>query len=114
MRNSPCYDVQTPKALRVQLLREEYTHLIMNPALLFAKLDCLKPLHSAERIESWKSKAKTGCWDEFVADMLVHHYDPAYRRSMFKNYVHSGKAMPLAVEDISFAGFLNVARALPG
>lgn len=114
MRNSPCYDVVTPETLRVRLLREEYTHLIANPGLLFAKLDCLTPLHSTERIEAWKSLAQRACWDEFVADMLVHHYDPAYGRSMFKNYVHAESATPLPVEDISFASFLNVARALPG
>ena len=113
MRNSPCYDVLTPEALRVQLLREEYTHLIANPDLLFAKLDCLKSLHSAERIEAWKSLARSACWDEFVADMLVHHYDPAYGRSMFRNYVHAGNATPLAVDDISFTRFLSIARTLP-
>ena len=114
MRNSPCYDVLTPDAMRIQLLREDYTHLIANPVLLFAKLDCLKSLHSAARIETWKSLAHKACWDEFVADMLVHHYDPAYGRSMFKNYVHAENAMPLPVENISFASFLNLARALPG
>lgn len=114
MRNSPCYDVLTPESLRVKLLREEYTHLIANPDLLFGKLDCLKPLHSTERINVWKSLAHQGCWDEFVADMLVHHYDPAYQRSMFKNYVHAQNATPLAVADISLASFLTVARALPG
>ena len=113
MRASRCYDVQTPEALRVKLLREEYTHLIANPDLLFAKLDCLKSLHSTERIEAWKSMANNANWDEFVADMLVHHYDPAYRRSMFRNYVGAENATPLPIADISFSSFQNVARALP-
>ena len=113
MRNSPCYDVLTPEALRVQLLCEEYLHLIANPDLLFAKLDCLKSLHSPERIEKWKSLARNACWDEFVADMLVHHYDPAYGRSMFKNYVHAQHATPLPVAEIAFARFESLARTLP-
>jgi tRNA 2-selenouridine synthase len=114
MRDSPCYDVRTPEALRVKLLREEYSHLIANPELLHAKLDCLKSLHSAGRIEAWKSMAHNARWDDFVADMLVHHYDPAYGRSMFKNYFHAKNATPLPIDNISFSSFLNVARALPG
>lgn len=113
MRHSPCYDVLTSEVLRVKLLREEYTHLIANPGLLFAKLDCLKPLHSTERIEAWKSLAHKAHWDAFVTDMLVHHYDPAYGRSMFKNYVHADNATQLPVADISFSSFLDLARALP-
>lgn len=114
MRISPCYDVLTPEALRVQLLREEYTHLIADTDLLFAKLDCLKSLHSIDRIDAWKSLAHSARWDEFVADMLVHHYDPAYRRSMFRNYIHAEIATPLPIASISASSFLNVARALPG
>lgn len=113
MRHSPCYDVVTPETLRVQLLRDEYMHLIENPELLFAKLDCLRPLHPSSRIDAWKSFARNARWDEFVADMLVHHYDPAYGRSMFKNYVHAVNAMPLPVEDINFSGFVKLARTLP-
>ncbi|MEO8101377.1 MAG: tRNA 2-selenouridine(34) synthase MnmH [Betaproteobacteria bacterium] len=113
MRGSPCYDVLTPESLRVELLRQEYTHLIENPDRLFAKLDCLKALHSADRIEKWKSLAQNANWDQFVADMLRYHYDPAYGRSMFKNYLHAESAIPLHVENISPNSFLNVARALP-
>lgn len=112
MRESACYDVQTPEPLRVQLLREEYTHLIADRDLLFAKLDCLASLHSVERIEAWKSLALRERWDEFVAELLVHHYDPAYARSMFRNYIHAKGARSLAIHDISNAGFGEVARAL--
>ncbi len=114
MRDSPCYDVSTPHELRVQLLREEYTHLMSDPELLFSKLDGLKELHSKERIEAWKSFAREADWDKFVADMLVAHYDPAYERSMFKNFVHAKNAVVLSVDDISVDGFLRVARTLPG
>lgn len=113
MRTSPCYDLTTSNGLRVQLLREEYIHLIINRDLLFSKLDCLKPLHSNDRIEMWKSLAGDHRWDEFVADMLDHHYDPAYNRSMFKNYVHAKDGISLAVAGISPGVFRNIARTLP-
>ncbi len=50
MRQCPCTEVVTGQAARVQLLREEYTHLIANRELLFDKLDTLAPLHSRERV----------------------------------------------------------------
>ena len=112
MRASRCHEVVTPEPLRVQLLREEYAHLIADPERLFGKLDCLKELHSRERIENWKALASGALWDEFVSDMLVHHYDPAYSRSMFRNYILAQSAQVLPVSDISGDGFRALARML--
>lgn len=113
MRASPCYEVLTPAPLRVQLLREEYVHLITDTGLLFSKLDCLVDLHSRERIEAWKSMAVAGDWDRFVADMLETHYDPAYSRSMFRNYTRAADAGGLPVAGISTEDFAAVAGRLP-
>ncbi|MBL8523415.1 MAG: tRNA 2-selenouridine(34) synthase MnmH [Betaproteobacteria bacterium] len=113
MRQSECHEVQTPPVLRVRLLREEYAHLIANPSRLFAKLDCLKELHSGERIAAWKALAVQHRWDEFVADMLEHHYDPAYEKSMFRNYVKAQSATPLRVNEIDHGDFAMLAATLP-
>jgi tRNA 2-selenouridine synthase len=113
MRESPCVEVVTPSPLRATLLREEYAHLIANTDALFFKLDCLRALHSNERIDDWKNLANRGEWDAFVISMLAHHYDPAYSRSMFSNYRQANQAVPIAVDDISSAGFARVAEALP-
>ena len=113
MRESPCHEVITPAALRATLLREEYVHLIENRPLLFEKLDCLHTLHSRAQIDNWKSLANAARWDEFVADMLANHYDPAYGRSMFRNYVRANDAAPLVIDDIGARGFSRVAKRLP-
>lgn len=113
MREAPCVEVVTPSPLRATLLREEYAHLIANQDELFFKLDCLKALHSAERIDEWKHLARLGAWDAFVTSMLEHHYDPAYLRSMFSNFRHAREAAPLTIDDISPAGFTALARTLP-
>jgi tRNA 2-selenouridine synthase len=112
MHQGTCFEVVTPAPLRAKLLREEYAHLIANPDLLFFKLDCIKSLHSTERITEWKKLATEGKWDEFVASMLEHHYDPAYSRSMFSNYQGANVAAPLEVSDISPLGFADVAKQL--
>ena len=102
-----------PAPLRIRLLREEYSHLIENRHLLFQKLDCLKALHPAEQIESWKKFALEGQWDDFIADMLINHYDPAYERSMFNNYVNARVAVTLQTLNISRTGFASLAADLP-
>ena len=86
MHQGICYEAVTPAPLRAKLLREEYAHLIANCDLLFFKLDCIKSLHSAERITEWKT--------------------------LFSNYQGAQSASPLTVSDISAAGFADVARHL--
>ncbi len=112
MRNGACFEAITPQDARICLLREEYLHLIENHALLFSKLDCLVGLHSQAQIDEWKAFANAKNWDSFVESMLVKHYDPAYERSMFSNYVHANAAAPVAVGDISPAGFDACAQHL--
>ena len=108
-----CFEVVTAPTLRAQLLREEYVHLINNRELLFYKLDCLKALHSGQQIDTWKNLANAAKWDEFVADMLLNHYDPAYERSMFNNYVNARNAATLQTTDISGSGFGALGASLP-
>ena len=108
-----CFEVVTAPTLRAQLLREEYVHLINNRELLFYKLDCLKALHSGQQIDTWKNLANAAKWDEFVADMLLNHYDPAYERSMFNNYVNARNAATLQTTDISGNGVGALGASLP-
>lgn len=107
-----CIQIDTAQQARVALLREEYAHLIANLPLLFDKLDCLRGLYPNERIDTWKKLASASQWDEFVGDMLENHYDPAYGKSMFRNYRHAGDAVRLAVNDISARGFATLARQI--
>ncbi len=113
MWQGQCFEVVTPALLRARLLREEYAHLIKNRDLLFHKLDCLKSLHPITQIDSWKRLAHNAKWDDFVADMLANHYDPAYERSMFTNYVNARDAVALQAIDISSNGFMSLIAPLP-
>ena len=112
MRESKCLRLEADTAMRVELLLEDYAHFVARPEALAAKLDCLAPLHGAERIGTWKSHLGRGEWNELVRELLESHYDPAYRRSLFRNYVDAQAAAPVEVRDISRAGFLALARRL--
>jgi tRNA 2-selenouridine synthase len=112
MRASRCFGLEVDEAARVALLREDYAHFVASPASLVEKLECLTSLHGAERIEGWKASLGRGDWDALVRDLLASHYDPAYRRSLFKNYRQAQAATPVAIRDIGAAAFLELARTL--
>ena len=107
-----CIVVDVASQQRVQLLREEYAHFIADPQSLLEKIDCLKELHGKERLDQWRAQIQAGRWDEFVLDMLVNHYDPAYQRSTLKHYPQLGQATHVQPQDISAQGFLQMARTL--
>jgi tRNA 2-selenouridine synthase len=112
MRESKCLRLEADTATRVALLLEDYAHFVARPEALAAKLDCLAPLHGAERIDAWKSHLGRGEWNELVRELLESHYDPAYRRSLLRNYAEAQAGEPVQVRDISRAGFLALALGL--
>jgi tRNA 2-selenouridine synthase len=112
MRDSRCFRLEADTATRVALLLEDYAHFVASPAALAAKLDCLRNLHGAERIEQWKSHLERGAWNELVGDLLESHYDPAYRRSLARNYRDAPSATPVEVHDVARAAFMGIARRL--
>lgn len=101
MRSAACVNLNADIPVRVALLKQEYAHFLEDAESLNRQLDCLVPLQGRERIESWKSLARSGKWDELVADLLVHHYDPAYGRSLGKNYARAltGPSLSLSAPD---------------
>jgi tRNA 2-selenouridine synthase len=113
MRTSICIELKTPRNLRVELLCEEYQHLITDTPFLFGKLDCLKGLQSNDQIEKWRTLAQDAQWQTFVEDLLINHYDPAYDRSMFRNFTQAANAQSVEAVDISQSGFAKVAGAFP-
>jgi tRNA 2-selenouridine synthase len=96
----------------VALLLEEYAHFVERPGALAEKLRCLTTLHGAARIDAWIAQMERGEWRPLVADLLASHYDPAYRRSLERNYKDAATAAPIAVTDIRPEGFLAMAREL--
>lgn len=112
MRAARCFRLEASTATRVKLLVEDYAHFVNDPAALAAKLEHLKPLHGAERIQAWGEHMAAGRWDPLVEDLLRDHYDPAYHRSLFRNYRDAQGAVVLQVESGTREEFERLARAL--
>ncbi|HEX8601457.1 MAG TPA: tRNA 2-selenouridine(34) synthase MnmH [Pseudoduganella sp.] len=112
MRASPCIALQVAREHRVQLLIEDYQHFACNAPALNAQLSYLTDLHGKDRIAQWQQMATDGRMPELVDELLVAHYDPAYTRSIDRNFTRYGEAREVALRDISPASFLDAARAL--
>ena len=109
---SPCVELITPDSLRVSLLQEEYAHFPADPARLREKIACIAPLHSGSQVAHWMALIDCGDWDAFVRDLMANHYDPAYRRSMFRNYAALPQAMQVTLAAADTAGFAQAAEAI--
>jgi tRNA 2-selenouridine synthase len=112
MRASPCISLTLSRMNRVRLLMEDYAHFTHNPIILNTQLDCLLSLHGRDKIGRWHGMANAGQMPELVNELLLEHYDPAYLRSISRNFTQFAQADVLALEDIAPAAFLRAAQHL--
>ena len=90
----------------------EYEHFEAHPDLLERQLDCLSALHGKERVAYWKDWRGTAPGTRMVERLLVEHYDPAYLRSIRRNFVQVEAAQTLALASDAEAEFDALARRL--
>ncbi len=112
MRASACVHLQTTTADRVSLLIEDYPHLAADGTLLGGQLDHLVALHGRTKISTWRDMAQTGEISRLVEELLSQHYDPAYLRSIERNFSGYAQSRSLRLEDISNESFSKAAQAL--
>jgi tRNA 2-selenouridine synthase len=112
MRAAPCISLTLSRPNRVRLLMEDYQHFCADPSALNRQLDHLVQLHGRARIDTWHGMANGGQLPELVDELLVQHYDPAYLRSIDRNFVQYAQAEVLELADIGEEDFLAAARAL--
>ena len=112
MRAAPCIALNLSRPNRVRLLMQDYEHFCADPATLNGQLEHLVQLHGRARIEAWQALANNGAMAEVVDQLLAEHYDPAYLRSIDRNFVQYPQAEALALDDIAPEDFLRAARTL--
>jgi len=112
MRASACIRLHAPAAERARFLLEEYRHLLEDPVGLKTLLQRLTALHSKETVGLWIAQIDARDWRALVADLLATHYDPAYLRSMEKNYPGLVDAALLDVPRLDDTGFESSASVL--
>jgi tRNA 2-selenouridine synthase len=112
MRASPCVSLVLSSPNRVRLLMEDYAHFVSDPAVLNQQLDCLVALHGRAKIAEWQSMALSGQMEMLVEQLLVEHYDPAYLRSIDRNFAQFSQAHQVELSNISATAFQTAAQQL--
>lgn len=112
IRAADCIRLQTGDDVRIALLSADYRHFIDDPQSLWPQLDCLIDLHGRARIAEWKALAADGRWADFIVAVLHGHYDPAYDRSMKRNFGRLPQAFELNLPGADPASFDQAARAI--
>ena len=114
MRDSFCVRIDASLDARIRFLLGEYQHFVEGEGVdrLNARLDCLAGLHSSAVIERWKAQGARSGWKELVADLLEHHYDPAYARSMARNFKHLQAGPIVSTDDLGAASIDAIVQRL--
>ncbi|MDY7574949.1 tRNA 2-selenouridine(34) synthase MnmH [Actimicrobium sp. CCI2.3] len=112
IRASPCIALGLSQPHRVQLLMQEYDNFVDAPDTLAEQLSCLVTMYGKERIGVWQTMARDGHLPLLVDELLVQHYDPAYLKSIERNFSQYTQAVKLDLPDILPATFEAAARHL--
>jgi tRNA 2-selenouridine synthase len=112
MRASACIRLEVPLAARVQLLTEDYVHFLHDPETINRQLGYLTTLRGSETISAWQALASQRAWPELVAALLEEHYDPAYFKSLARNYAPSPTDLSFHTDDLSATGLQQLARTI--
>ena len=78
MSAAPRIVVSAPLSARAAFLARAYTDIAADTNQLLGRLDTLKPFQGGERIARWRAFAESGVIVPLAAELMEHHYDPAY------------------------------------
>jgi tRNA 2-selenouridine synthase len=112
MREGLTVSVDAPMHERVKLWREDYRHFEEDPIALIQRLAFLRPLVGGEEFAEWERLAEGRQVLELFERLMRNHYDPAYRRSILRNYPHIDSSPTVEIADLSMDALLPVAEAM--
>ena len=111
MKNSSLIEVEIPHDKRIELLTNEYQHLIDDKNLLLTKLEKIKHLKSSSVFENWVNLINEGNITNFVDSILKDHYDQAYLNSRKKTYLNDPENSYF-LKDISDKSYGDLAQRI--
>lgn len=112
MRAGRVFNLSAPMPERVALWREDYSHFESDLGALMGRLHFLRPLIGGEEFGRWESLAREQRAPELFQRLMEAHYDPAYARSIGKNYPLIDKAFKMELGRLDRESLLEAARQL--
>ena len=113
IRGSDCLYLDVPTPERIRFLLEDYDFYLREPDRLLGQLGFLRELHGGKQLAAWGDMIAAGDFAGLVGDLLARHYDPAYFKSMERNFLKLGTARQLALASLDPAALLEMAGTLP-
>ena len=105
MWHSDCVVINIEISGRVKILINDYDHYIKNPKVLIPKLIPLQKTSGKTKVTEWLEMIEKREWHRFIKDILINHYDPAYRKSIQRNYVKLRQAIQINHQDTKSLNF---------
>ena len=112
MHGARLFSLNAPMAERVALWREDYGHFERNLDAMMGRLRFLRPLIGGEEFGRWESLAAKRRAPELFQRLMEAHYDPAYARSIGKNYPLIDMASKVELNRLDRESLLETARQL--
>jgi tRNA 2-selenouridine synthase len=112
MHASPCVLLNMSTAERVELLMEDYDHLVHNTDYFCERLDVMAEFRGKVLIAEWKALVRAGEFRPVVQALLTEHYDPSYLKSMQRNFSAYGQGLTLQADNRTPEAMRTVARAV--
>jgi len=106
------FSVSAPMTERVALWREDYGHFERDLDAMMDRLRHLRPLVGGEEYARWETLANDKRASELFRRLMEAHYDPAYSRSIHKNYPRIEKAANVELQHLDRDSLLEAARQL--
>ena len=113
-RSGELIALDAPMTERVRLWREDYRHFEADPDALLERLRHLRPLVGGEEFSLWEKLASERRMPELFQRLMEAHYDPAYARSIGRNFPAYADAPGLTLSSLEMSALLEIARALHG
>lgn len=111
-RQGRLYNVQAPMSERVALWREDYGHFETDPDALLERLRHLRPLIGGDEYALWEKLGSERRMPELFERLMQAHYDPAYARSIARNFPEFDQAMQLDLARLDMHSLRVLAREL--
>jgi tRNA 2-selenouridine synthase len=111
-RDSRVVMLTMPDDARVQLLLEEYGFFAGQLERFCGHLDTLVELRGRETVKHWQALARAGRWAEVFGELMHHHYDPLYLKSIERNYAGVAEARAVQLRGGDAAALREAAEAL--
>ena len=109
MRKGTTITIEAEMEQRVRLWREDYGHFETYPEILIEKLRYLRPLIGSAEFSEWEALVERREIPQLFERLMRSHYDPAYRRSILRNYPNIDEAPVLRLIDLSKEMLLPIA-----